>query len=239
MKKTPCAAIIAILASAFLSGCASVSITKIKPSNPQAFGLPQRILIQQFTADDSVLKVSREGAALQELKSKMASQLADDLKKSLSENVLPAEVLASGVKPPRSNAWLVTGSFLKVNQGSRALRSVVGFGAGGTRIETSVVVYALKSAKPTEVLRFRTYGGSNQEPGPGIVMGAVPMNFEGPFSLLYGPTMTGLSFDIRRTAKEISAEIQDFLRSNGLKTKNPTLKVKLLKDESKLANTQS
>ena len=239
MKNISCPAIITLLVAIFLSGCASVSVTKIQSQDSKGFVLPKKILIQEFMANDSALKVDRQGAALQELKSKMATQLAGDLAKSLKENVLPAKTLASGTKPPREDAWLVTGSFLRVNQGSRALRSVVGFGAGGTRIETSVIVYTLKGPKPSEVLKFRTFGGSNQEPGPGIVMGAVPMNLGAPFSLVYGPAMTGLSYDIRRTAKEISAEISDSLRCHGLKTKNLKLKVKLLKDESKLTNTQN
>jgi Domain of unknown function (DUF4410) len=237
MKTISYPAIITILAVTLMSGCASVSVTKIQSSNSQGFVPPKKILIQQFTASDSALKVDRQGAALQELKSKMATQLAGDVAKSLSENVLPAEPLASNSRPPREDAWLVTGSFLRVNQGSRALRSIVGFGAGGTRIETSVIVYALNGPKPSEVLRFRTFGGSNQEPGPGIVMGAIPMNLGAPFSLVYGPTMTGLSFDIHRTAKEISAEIADFLRSRGCKIKNSNLKVKLLKDMSRLTNS--
>lgn len=232
MKTTIAPTILLPLAGILFSGCASVSVTKVQTPDIQAFAAPRTIYVQPFPGADSAFRVDRQGAELKILKSRMAKQLSDDLVHQLNDSVLPAKVISSGDKVPRGDAWLVTGTFERVNQGSRAFRSIVGFGAGGTRIETSVVVYDLRDARRREILRFRTFGGSNQEPGPGIVMGAIPMNLEGPFSLLYGPTMTGLSFDIRRTAKEIAAELSDDLQKHGVLPKNPKLKVKLLNNKT-------
>ena len=61
--------------------------------------------------------------------------------------------------------WLIRGEFTRVNQGSRLLRSTIGFGAGGTKVETNVYVYDLSKSSTTPFLTFSTSGGSNAEPG--------------------------------------------------------------------------
>jgi hypothetical protein len=217
----------------FLSGCASVSVAKVENQSKKAFQAPSKIYVQEFITNDSVFRVNRTGSVLKDFKAKTASQLSTDLVKQLNQSDLPAEAKSKNSKTPTGNYWLVTGTFERVDQGSRALRSIVGFGVGRTRIETKVVVMDLRGSKPTELFSFKTIGSSNQEPGPGIIMGAIPMNLEGPFSIVYGPTMTGLSFDIRRTAKEIAAETSDYLQKNGVAPKDKKLKVKRLSSEIK------
>jgi Domain of unknown function (DUF4410) len=54
------------------------------------------------------------------------------------------------------SAWLVTGEFVRVTQGSRALRGLVGLGAGGTKLETAVRVYDLSHLSKGPVLQFET-----------------------------------------------------------------------------------
>ena len=211
-----------------LSGCASVSVAKVEKQSNSPFQAPSKVYVQEFSAADSSFHVNRAGSVLKDFEVKTASQLSTDLVKQLNQSVLPAEAKSKNSKTPTGNFWLVTGTFERVDQGSRALRSIVGFGAGRTRIETKVVVMDLRGSKPAELFSFKTIGSSNQEPAPGIIKGAIPMNLEGPFSLVYGPTMTGLSFDIRRTAKEIAAEISDYLQKNGVAPKDAKLKVKQL-----------
>ena len=217
----------------FMIGCASVSVAKVEKQSKKAFQKPSKIYVEEFTTTDSVFHVNRTGAALKEFEAKTASQLSTNLVKQLNQSVFPADAKSKNSKTPTGSCWLVTGTFERVDQGSRALRSIVGFGAGRTRIETKVVVMDLRGLKPAELFSFKTIGSSNQEPGPGIIMGAIPMNLEGPFSIVYGPAMTGLSFDVRRTAKEIAAEISDYLQKNGVAPKDKKLKVKRLSSEIK------
>jgi uncharacterized protein DUF4410 len=72
-------------------------------------------------------------------------------------------------KRARADAWLVTGEFVRVNGGSRALRSLIGLGAGGTKMETVVRVYDLSRLSKEPVFQFDTSGGSNAEPGAVLV----------------------------------------------------------------------
>jgi Domain of unknown function (DUF4410) len=65
----------------------------------------------------------------------------------------------------RQPAWLITGQFTRVRQGSRALRILLGLGAGGTKMETITQVYDLSTrARQRPLFTFSTSGGSNAEP---------------------------------------------------------------------------
>ena len=213
--------------SLFLCSCASVSVCKIKPAANQPFAVPKKIYVREFTGPESVFRVDRKGDSLTEFKTKTSKQLSDDLVKKLNGSVIPAEALATNARPPKGDNWLVTGNFDRVNQGSRALRTLFGLGFGGTKIETAVHVASLSTGRPLQILSFRTSGGSNTEPGPGILMG--PPDPTTILPLLWGVAMPGLTKDITRTAKEIAAEISDYLAKHGVKPKDPKLKVKLMR----------
>lgn len=186
-----------------------------------------KIYVREFTGPESVFRVDRKGDSLTEFRAKTAKQLSDDLVNKLNESVLPAELLSESSQLPKGNYWLVTGTFDRVNQGSRALRTLFGFGFGGTKIETSVQVARLSTGKPVEILSFKTSGGSNMEPGPGILMG--PPDPTTIIPLIWGVAMPGLSKDITRDSMEIAAEISDYLRKHGIAPKDPKLTVKLMK----------
>jgi hypothetical protein len=210
-----------------MSGCASISVCKVKPGANQPFVAPQKIYVREFTGPESVFRVDRKGDSLTEFKAKTTRQLSEDLIKKLNESVVPAEALAANSRPSKGNTWLVTGSFERVNQGSRALRTLFGFGFGGTKIETTVHLASLTTGKPVELLRFKTSGGSNMEPGPGILMG--PPDPTTLFPLIWGVTMPGLSKDTTRTSMEIAAEIADYLSKHGGIPRDPNLKVKMMR----------
>jgi len=193
----------------------------------QPYIIPKRIYVREFTGSESVFRVDRKGDSLTEFKTKTSKQLSNDLVKKLNESVIPAEALAANARPPKGNNWLVTGSFERVNQGSRALRTLFGLGFGATKIETTVHVASLSTGRPVEILSFRTSRGSNTEPGPGILMG--PPDPTTILPLLWGVAMPGLTKDITRTAKEIAAEISDYLAKHGVPPKDPNLKVKLMR----------
>ena len=53
---------------------------------------------------------------------------------------------------PRGNFWLIVSRFDRMYQGSRMLRSVIGFGAGGTKLEMTVMVYDLSRRPPRPFL---------------------------------------------------------------------------------------
>jgi hypothetical protein len=92
----------------------------------------------------------------------------------------------------------VTGQFTYVEQGSRALRAVVGMGAGGTKVETTVRLYDLSVSSSKPVVTFNTTGGSNAQPG--VITGG-GLNAGGLSSGVLN--VYGLDDDLKRTAREI------------------------------------
>ena len=120
--------------SLLLCSCASVSVCKIKPAANQPFVAPKKIYVREFTGSESVFRVDRKGDSLTEFKTKTSKQLSVDLVKKLNESVIPAEALATNGRAPKGENWLITGTFDRVNQGSRALRTLFGLGFGATKI---------------------------------------------------------------------------------------------------------
>jgi hypothetical protein len=100
-----------------LAGCASVGVR-----NPaQATGnpkLPKQIFVADFDTSKGVFRVNRSGDELVTLQEKTANVLADYLVSDLSKSVIPA-TRQNGSRRTRADAWLITGEFVRVNEGSR------------------------------------------------------------------------------------------------------------------------
>ena len=201
-----------------LPSCASVSVKKselLTASPPKK--TPARIFVKPPTFYDPGLRVDRSAANLEAFKSDLQEKFTRQLVRRLSRYVSPAQAVASTAPLPRGNFWLVEGRFDRINQGSRLLRSVFGFGAGGTKLDMSVVVYDLSKTAPRPILLIETTGGSNATPG---AIGTATYFMTGPtalFSLgnLFEGTRTGLTFDTIRTAREIAASLSEFLSEQG------------------------
>ena len=127
------------------------------------------------------------------------------------------------------NAWLIRGAFTKVNQGSRLLRGAIGFGAGGTKVETNIYVYDLNQNSNTPFLTFSTTGGSNAEPGAVTgaatdpVVAAIGVAASGA-----GNVAHGLTEDTARTAREITAELSDYMYRSGWISKDKWIEPKMV-----------
>ena len=216
-----------LIPAVLLSGCSSISVLKEKQNPKVAFRAPTKIYVCDFTGDQKIFRVDRKEDSLIEFQNKTANQLSEDLVKKLNDCVIPSQRL-KGSQMPKGYVWVVKGNFDRVNQGSRMMRMLFGMGAGGTKLETTVQVLDLSGSQPTEILTFKTSGGSNLEPGPGLLCGPPdPTDFI--TTPLWASAMTGLTKDTTRTAKEIAAEISDYLQKHGVKPKDPKLKVKRMR----------
>ena len=204
-----------------LAGCASVGVRNPQQAtgNPK---LPKQILIADFDTSQNVFHVSQTGTELGALQQKTANVLANYLVSDLSKSVMPA-ARQDGSRPARTNAWLITGEFVRVNGGSRELRGLVGLGLGGTKMETVVRVYDLSRLSKEPVLQFETSGGSNAEPGAlvGGMFGALP-------NALRNAGARGITDDTARTAREITAMVADYYAKNGGQLSGSSKRPKIL-----------
>jgi hypothetical protein len=201
--------------SLILAACASVSVREddIVSANPPK-QIPDMIYVQPFSYYEPGVRVDRSGAKLETFEQNLQDKMAGYLVTRLSKSIGPAKVLPPGAPLPQGNYWLITGRFDRVNQGSRLLRMLIGCGAGGTKLETRVVVYDLSGPNRAPFLALRTTGGSNISPGAITGISNVGMGAGMALNTVAG-LPTGLTYDSARTSHEITASISDYLRQEG------------------------
>lgn len=196
----------------WLSACASVSVDQVTPQGARP-AAPERIYVQDFVLEDRTARVDREGKALADFQRKFAQRLTLATLERVRKRLGPASALRRDASVTRTPAWLVTGRFLVVNQGSRALRAAVGFGAGGTKVETFVTVQDLSGPEPRVFLQFVTTGGSNAQPGAAV--GFIAPNYWLMMLDVVGKGLPGLSADVIRTSRQIVAVLSEYMAHEG------------------------
>lgn len=205
-----------------LGACASVTAlqTEAEPRNtPGEF--PNRVYVRDFTVPEENLRVDREGERLIAFQKDIADRLTETLVEQLDRSFAPAEFLAADTEIPPENAWLIVGEVDRMNQGSRALRTIIGFGAGATKVVATATVHDLSTSPPTPILSIRTIGGSNSTPG--TIANISPLTVLGPVGLGITTVAVGAGFrafpgltdDLRRTAREITATLSAYSAEQG------------------------
>ena len=208
--------------------CASVSVDK---GTEQATAkMPEKVYIALFDVSHADFKVDREGQELVDFKQNLQTMLQAGMATDLSHRLVPAASASnqlSGFQP--ENAWLIQGEFTRVNQGSRLLRGAIGFGAGGTKVETKVYVYDLNQSTHVPFLTFSTTGGSGAEPGAITAIATDPVEIAVQMAAGgAGGIAHGLTEDTARTAREITAELSDYMYRSGWISKDKWIPPKKL-----------
>ena len=212
-----------------LSGCASVSVGNIIAKGTPPKSLPSRIYVREFAAPPENFRVDRNEKDLDAFLKTESHDLAQDLVEQLSKHLVPTEILPPEQPVPRGNYWLVTGIYDRVNQGSRFLRIALGFGAGGTKMETRAQVADLSGRRPSIFLSMITTGGSGMAPGAWAAFTpALVFSWPGAIANAGGASLGGLSVDRIRTAREITAALSEYSFQHGLIKERRTRRPKKL-----------
>jgi hypothetical protein len=193
-----------------LVSCASVSVEEGTSRATQK--MPEIIYVADFKTANAEFDVDRTGNALAEFKANLQLMLKTAMAADLTDRLIPAVGVGKTKQSGLRNGWLVRGEFATVKQGSRLLRGAIGFGAGATKVETRVQVYDLAENSSVPFLTFSTTGGSNSEPGAILAFTTDPVELA-----IGGVTGVahGLSEDTKRTAREITAELSDYMYKRG------------------------
>jgi hypothetical protein len=186
-----------------LTGCASISVQ------------PEKVYVEAFSTAKGDFNVDRDGAELVEFKKDLQTMMITGITVDLSKRLIPA-LEAGKHLPEHEHAWLIRGRFVRVNQGSRLLRGAVGFGAGATKMETEVQVYDLSTGADKPFMTFATTGGSNAEPGAITSIATDPLTIAiEAVAGGAGNVAHGVTEDTKRTAREITAELSDYMYRSG------------------------
>lgn len=141
----------------FITGCSTIHTVPLPSSNVNLTPNPPIILVspfrtdhtQWFTGDDRL----KDGFEADNFKPAFQTEFTHELTKRLMK-LAPTEERWQDDLP--DHGWLVTGDFVTVSQGSRALRMLVGAGNGATTLACNVYIYDLDRSKTQYVLGFRT-----------------------------------------------------------------------------------
>ena len=213
-----------------LGGCASVSVSNLEKQGVAPKSLPKKIFVQEFSIPKESFYVGRQDEALEELIRSEKHALAVALSKQITKRVSPCEVLTKYTPLPKGDFWVLQGKYLQVYQGSRALRILIGFGAGKTTIEMQAVFCSMATGKPTPFLSVKTTGGSGLSPG---VVGAMNpggvLFLPGAVGNALGASLGGLSVDRNRSAREMTAALSDYCYQQNILSKNRLRRPKMLR----------
>jgi hypothetical protein len=220
------------LAVAFAFACAGCASISVEPgTNETTRHAPAKVYVEAFNTSQGDFRVDREGAELDDFKKNLQAMMTVGITTDLTKRLIPAE--PAGPRRPGDHvpAWVIRGEFVRVNQGSRLLRGAVGFGLGATKLVCKVRVYDLEPGNPQPFLTFDTTGGSNAEPG------AITSITTDPLTLAIeavsggaGNIAHGLTEDTKRTSREITAELSDYLYHHGWITEEKWVKPKIYSD---------
>ena len=188
----------------------SISKSAANPENAAGGGRPHLLGMLRGGEENTVIGQHREQQQEDTL-AKLPGLLQQALIRDLSKSVAPADS-GDGVHASR-DFWVVTGEFVEVDTGNRAMQAGVGFGAGQSQLEVRVKVYA-GSDMSTPFLTFDSKGASGHLPGAVAVKN--PYVAAAKFVL----SKMEPEQESKKVAKAIADEIGKFMAAQGI----PTLK---------------
>jgi len=195
-----------------LTGCGStgsIHTAALPGASVKLTPNPPHIYVAPFDTSTGKWLVGREGSDLVNFKEDFQTNFVNQLATRLTK-LAPTE--QRWVNDLPDHGWLVAGEFVTVFQGSRALRTAVGYGMGETTMQTNVYVYDLDVSKTQYVLAFRT-GVPDPKHDTGAGSGSAPAGI----GALGEPVLTGmglgsgLKLDTTRTCREIAAYLAQYM----------------------------
>jgi hypothetical protein len=207
------------LAPLLFGACSSISVKDYAHNGKVA--KPRYIYVAPFETNTTAAKIAGNKKMTEaQFKQNVATILQDYTVQNVTKHVGPAVKVAPGAVP--RDGWLIAGKFTRINTGSRSMRVIVGLGAGGSKMETTVQVYDLAAKGQKPFMQFSTTGGSNAMPGlitsggPGV----------GSTYAMINAASTGVTDDAARTSRMITGAISEYYAEQGWIPKNKVFKMK-------------
>jgi hypothetical protein len=192
-----------VAAFLLVAGCSNVRVTNLQETGAVPDAAPKTIYVADFHIDPELIApengilplspLSSEKAdesdtllprmfgvpvepkvRARELVNLMSATLVDDLR----ELGLNAYRVAVDEQKP-GDGWLVSGSFIRVNQGNRLRRALIGFGNGRTELEVATSLSDLASSTPRRFCSLNVNAHSSR--GAGALISFDPLTAPGRF----------------------------------------------------------
>lgn len=165
-----------------LAGCAGAAVTQQSQQAPVASAQPPNIVVYPFAVDSAEVSLNSgiihrayRAVTTTDENGKQAA-IADDLSQSvclnvateLSEKGYKAVCMPRGTAPFGDNVIIVDGQFSNVSEGNRLRRTVIGFGAGASTLDTDVYVVQNVNGTTNQLMQFSTHADSGKMPGVAV-----------------------------------------------------------------------
>lgn len=218
-----------------ITGCAPTHVQTLQQYGGPPLPKPRAILVYNFAVSPDVVQLnSGAGSRLtngnpeqaqqqkMQIAQAVANSLTNELVKELRADGLPAQAAGYGT-PSLGNVVLITGQFLAINEGNRARRMIVGFGAGHTEVDAHVQVISTLRQPSQMLYAFDTTAESSRKPGMGPMIGVGAAAGHAAESTVVSGTLGTVSefhgasvqADASRTAKKINQQLIPFFEQQG------------------------
>src|SRR5215471_1938593 len=185
-KTNKCRASVAVFSSFLfagflLAGCASTKVENREILVHDKLPMPAHIWVYNFAATPEDMPPDSDLAAqmaepstnttpeMVELGRQLGYEIATKLTEDIQKMGLPAEHANAATKPA-VNDIVIRGYLVSVEEGSTGARVIIGFGAGGSKLTTTVEGYQMTD-KGLRKLGHGTLGATGNK-GPGAALGA-------------------------------------------------------------------
>jgi len=216
-----------LFALVIVAGCASTQVSNRQILVNERLPRPDRILVYDFIANpadmpaDSTLGgqlIPDKPLTAEQIQAgrQLGAQIADELVAQIRDMGLPAVAALSGGRP-RVGDVVIRGYLVSIDEGSAAKRMVIGFGSGGSELETVVEGYQMTERGLRKLGSGTVESGGGKGPGA-AAPAAVAVATGSPIGLIvtggmkvYGEA-TGSS-KLEGRAKATAKEIADVLKT--------------------------
>ena len=218
-----------VLMTLVLGACAGadVEVTQKRQSD-ERLPYPQRILVYDFAVapgevdqglaaekklETAVANTPEDQEKLQTARA-VADIVAGELVEAIRELGLPAERW-SGPVPAMDNGYSLEGQFVTIDEGNRALRMIIGFGFGGSEVQTLVQAYHIRGTGKELLGEAKVTAESSKKPGIAgtLPVGAAISGIRTAAAVSTGVgVVTEISQDVRDGAENTAEAIIDLLR---------------------------
>jgi hypothetical protein len=208
-------------------GCATARVENVQQNQAQALPRPARVVVFDFATGGADVRVgsspsrtARRAVGLSVAEPDLLGEaVADTLASTLVEQITALGIAAeraSGAEPPRLNDLVVSGQFVRVDEGSKVRRFVIGFGVGATELRTQVEIFQVTTAGWQPIKHFETVATGSRLPGAGwfVAGGAVAGSVATSAMVSSGVGVlrelrASIDADAGRTAQEITTKLSE------------------------------
>ena len=173
-----------VAAIALVTGCARTTVKPRFQTTAAGLARPNNVYVLDFAvsaaqvAEDQNLLSGAVASARgktgahrrKDIAEQIVDRLADDMVDGIRKLGLPAKRVPRGPLPP--GCVVVSGRFLKVDEGNQLRRLVIGFGAGQSSLDTQVQLHGMLSGRFQVLQEFTPHADSGAMPGAAVTMGA-------------------------------------------------------------------